>query len=514
MKEKHVFGMEDVVKIFLGILIFLMGAMFVYINLVQYKLGLNADVAAEGLVARAIWESKEWLPKEWYWGNELRIISTPNIAALFYGISKSMCLSMGLSCIVAGAFVIGGVYYLCQALDFSVIQKLLLIFLIMMLPNSKVQIELMFIYGGYYAFHVGTYFITLGIYARMLKGKKVGKIIPAIAFLLHFLIGMQGVRGLLMVTGPLMAVEVVRRVYIWWCTKEWKDRNNLITGFVLVLNVLEYLGGKFPKSVGYPLSRNIRKAPQKLFGIVLPDFFKTLDWGNIPTIEKTVFAVCLGLVLYLAIYVVIKGIGKKKISQEEWIFMNFFVSVFLTMAALTFTTVESSSRYFLPIYFAMAMCLAMFLGKEKTIIKIGLFLAIAVLFTGNYRRVYYPSLTDKSYEDDAFAQVGEYLIQEGYEYAYADFERANTITVYMDGEIQVSAVNSFSEMDVCKCLSSRKWYVPNVPKESKTAYIVSDSRMAEMEEFLAKHSDDVEFKMKIDIYNIYGSDNNYSILLD
>ena len=128
MKEKQIFDKKNIGNIFLGILIVLLGAAFVYINLAQYRSGLNADVAAEGLLARVMWESKEWLPKEWYWGNELRIISTPNIAALLYGISESMCLSMGLSCIVAGAFVIGGVYYLCQALDFSVIQKLLLIF--------------------------------------------------------------------------------------------------------------------------------------------------------------------------------------------------------------------------------------------------------------------------------------------------------------------------------------------------------------------------------------------------
>lgn len=514
MREKQFFDKKNIGNIFLGILIFSLGAVFVYVNLVQYKLGLNADVAAEGLLARAMWESKEWLPKEWYWGNELRIISTPNIAAFFYGISKSMCLSMGISCIVAGGFVIGGVCYLGQALNFSVTQKLLLIFLTMMLPNNKVQIELMYIYAAYYAFHVGTYFLTLGIYTKLLKKQKVGIVTIGIACLLHFLIGMQGVRGLLMITGPLMAVEVLRRIYLWWSRKEWKNGNNLITGVVVLLNILQYLGGKFPKSVGHSLSRNIRKAPQKLFGTVIPDFLNTFDWRNISTIEKIIFIICICLVLYLAANIMLKGIRKKEIPQDEWIFMNFFVSVLLTMAALTFTTVESSSRYFLAVYFAIAMCLSMLMGKEKRILRIGLFGVIVILFAGNYGRVYKPMLTDKSYENHIFAQVGEYLLQEGYEYAYADFERANTITVFMDGKIQVSPVNSFSQMDVCKSLSSRKWYVPNVPKESKTAYIISDSRMPEMEEFLSKHSGEVELKKKIGILNIYGSDYNYSVLTD
>ena len=231
-------------------------------------------------------------------------------------------------------------------------------------------------------------------------------------------------------------------------------------------------------------------------------------------VEKIAFIVCICFVVYLAGYVVIKGIRKKEIPKEEWIFMNFFVSVLLTMTALTFTTVESSSRYFLVIYFAIAMCLAMLIGKENRMLNIGIVGVIAVLLVSNFNRVYYPLLTDQSYQDHTYAKVGEYLIQEGYEYAYADFERANTITVFHDGKIQVSPVNSFSQMDVCKSLSSRKWYVPNVPRESKTAYIVSDYRMPEMEEFLSRHSGEIEFKMKIGILNIYGSDYNYSVLTD
>lgn len=514
MKEKQILSRKNIVNIFLAILIFALGVTFIYINLVQYKLGLNADVAAEGLLAKVIWESKEWLPSEWYFGNELRLISTPNFAALFYGLSSDICFSMGVSCIVAGAFVMGGAYYLCQSLDFSVTQKLLLLFLIMMLPNNKSMIELMFIYAAYYAFHVGTYFITLAIYLKLLKRKTVKKVTIAVTFLLHFLIGMQGVRGLLMITGPLMAVEVLRRVYLWWSRKEWKNGNNQITGFVLVLNVVEYIGGKFPKSVGHPLSRNIRKAPQKLFEIVLPDFFNTFEWRNITTVERIALIVCLCLILYIAFSVVVKGIRKKEIVEDDWIFMNFFISLLLTMAALTFTTSESSSRYFLVVYFAIAMSLVMLLEKESLILKSSLALLITVLFVGNFYRVYYPSLTDKSYKNDIYVQMGEYLLQEGYERAYSGFDTSNTMTVFNDGKIQVSPVNSYSDMDVCKCLASRKWYVPNVPKESKTAYIVSDYRMEEMEEFLRKHPEDVEFKIKFGIFNIYGSDYNYSVLTD
>lgn len=513
MKEKQVLNRKNLVNIFLVILIFLLGAVFVYINLVQYKLGLNADTAGEGLLAKVMWESKEWIPKDWYFGNELRLISATNCAALFYGISNSLCFSMGMGCVVASAFVIWGASYLCKELDFSMTQKLLLIFLFMMLPNNKVQIELLFLYAAYYAVHIGLYFITLAIYLKMIKKRKISKVTIAVTFLLHLLLGMQGVRGLLIVTGPLMAVEVLRRIYLWWCTKEWKDGNNFITGFVVVLNVLEYLGGKFPKSIGYPLSRNIRKAPQKLFEIVLPDFLNTFEWNNISSGEKIVLIMCLVLLLYLAISVLLQGIKKKSIVQENWVFLNFFVSVLLTIAALTFTTVDSSSRYFVVVYFAIAMSLVMVLEKENKFIKSAIVFVIAVIFVGNCCRTYYPMLTDKSYENNVYVQVGEYLLQEGYERAYSDFEKSNTLTMYNDGKIQISAINSFSDMEVCKWLTSNKWYVPNVPKNSKTAYVVPEYCMGEMEEFLEEH-EDVEFKTQIGIYHIYGSDYNYSKLVD
>lgn len=513
MKDKQILKQNNIVNIILIILILGLGTIFVYINLVQYKLGLNADIAAEGLLAKVIWESKEWIPSEWYFSTESRLISVADCAAVFYGMSKSICLSMGLSCIVAGIFIIGSLCYLCIQLEFSTTQKLFFVFLVMMLPNNKAQIELLFIYAGHYAFHIGLYFLTLALYLKMLKKKKIGRVTVGTILLLHFILGVQGVRGVLMITGPLMTVEVVRRVYLWWSRQEWRREDNAITCFAFMLNVLGYLGGKIPISIGQPLSRNIRKAPQKLFETVLPDFLNTFDWIHISKAEKIVVVLCLVLMLYLIVSILGKGIKKENIEEENWILMNFFVSVLLTIAALVFTTVDSSSRYFVTVYFAIAMCVVVLIETENKFLKSSLIFMMTVLFVGNCYRMYYPMIIDKTYKDNVYVQVGEYLVQEGYEQAYSDFEKANTLTVYNDGKIQISAVNSFADMEVCKWLTSRKWYVPNVPKESKTAYVVPDYCIEEIEKFLDDH-EDVEFKTKIGIYSIYGSDYNYSMLVD
>lgn len=293
-----------------------------------------------------------------------------------------------------------------------------------------------------------------------------------------------------------------------------EKKDNQTTFFVIMLNLSEYAGSKIPISVGYPLSRNIRKAPEKLFTIVLPDFFNSFEWDNISYIERVSFITLLLLVLILSVFIVIKGLKKLNITEEEWVLITIVVSIVLTIAALTFTTVESSKRYFVLVFFAIAFGIAMVWKRNSGIVKSVLVLMMLVILVGNYRTIYDPMIIDKSFINSEYVQVGEYLIQEGYENAYTDFDHANTMTVANDGKIRVAAVASVSNMEICKWMSSKKWYVPNVSKESKTAYIISDYNMEEFEAFFKEHQDTIEFKTKIGRFSIYGSDYNYSKLTD
>lgn len=514
MKKKKLLEHNNIVNIILTILILFIGIVFVYLNLVQYKVGLNADIASEGLLAKVIWESKEWIPDEWYFSTEARLISVANCAALFYGMTKNICLSMGLAVIVAGMFVLAGLWYLCKELSFTLTQKLLMILGTMILPNNMIMLELIFVRAGHYAFHIGLYFFTLAIYLKMLKKVKVRKLEIVINLLLHLVIGIQGSRGILMITGPLLAVEFVRHIYIWW-SKQKVKREDIITGcFVIVINVAGYLGGKIPLSVKMPISKHIRNAPRKIVEDVIPNFFNVFSWGSISWVEKIVYIACLVLVVYLVIDIVVKGIKRKEIGVEKWIFLNFFASVMLTAMAVAFTTMGSANRYYVVIYFAIAMGISIMMQSDKKIIKSSLLFIVGILFVTNCYRLYYPWVTDNSYENNAFVQVGEYLIQEGYEYGYSDFVNANTITVYSDEKIQVSGIDTFAEMKIGKWLTSKKWYVPNVPQNSKTAYIVPDHKLNEIEEFINKNPGAIEFKTQIKHLYIYGSEYNYSKLTD
>ena len=160
----------------------------------------------------------------------------------------------------------------------------------------------------------------------------------------------------------------------------------------------------------------------------------------------------------------------------------------------------------------MAICV---LWKyDYKVMKAGLALVVMAIFVGNYQRVYSPMLYDNGYQNNTYVQIGEYLMQEGYENAYTGFEFANIITVANDGKIQVSAISSFSNMEISRWLTSKRWYVPNVPRESKTAYLVTEAKLEEFAPFLEAHKEELEYKTKIGWFYIYGSDYNYTKLVD
>lgn len=502
-----------IINIFLMILIGLLVVMFAFVNIVQYKLGLNADVASDGVLASILWNSKEWVPDEWYIANETRLVGIANIASVFYGLTKNICLSMGLACIVGMMLILVSALVLCRELKFNFTESLLFLLLVLLLPNNKIQLELMYIYAAYYSIHIAVCFFSLALYLKLINKKRTHMLFYIFILGIHFLLGAQGVRGILMVTGPMLAVEVMRRAYLWWCGVRWDKRENSVTLYALLLNIVEFAGGLLPVSIGIPMSRNIRKAPEKLIHVVLSDFFSAFDWESISFLEKIAFAIGL-VIVFLEIFKIIqKAILKKEISGEEWIFTNFAASVFLTIMALTFTTVDSSSRYFVMMFIAIAMAIVMIWKRDSKIINVVLAVVVIIWGIGNFARVYCPMVTDQSYKNSEYIKVGNYLIQEGYEYAYTNFDHANTFTVMNDGKVQVCAVDSLGKMNICKWMTSKKWYVPNVEENSRTAYIISEHRLQEFEEFLQKHSD-VKYETTIDGFHIYGSDINYSKLTD
>ncbi|MBO5485329.1 MAG: hypothetical protein J5988_00135, partial [Eubacterium sp.] len=92
------------------------------------------------------------------------------------------------------------------------------------------------------------------------------------------------------------------------------------------------------------------------------------------------------------------------------------------------------------------------------------------------------------------------------------FENANTMTVLSGGAVRVAPVNSVSKMDICKWMTSTDWYVPGVPYEETTAYVITEAEMEEFKKLQEEYEDAFQYLIKIGKYYIYSADYNFSNL--
>ena len=511
-KSKAKINKNTPIEIILFVLIVLQTGIIFYVNLAHYNYNLNADIASEGLLARLIWESGEWVPSTWYVAEETRVFDVANLAALFYGVTDNMQLSVGLACCVMTVGIMLSAYYFVSGLKLELVQKEIFLLLCMILPNNFMIIELFYLFASYYSPHIIALFLTLGIYARSLDNS-LNHAYLIITLVLHFMLGVQGVRGILVIAGPVFAVEIVRAVYAWYRKAKYTKEDVKILVWSFLLIVIGFAGGLLPFAVGEELSRNIRKAPSKFVHNILPDMLKSIGFQDANHwIEKLVllfFMIAAIIVLSMILY---HGIMKQKLGPREWTYLVLFGSPVATAVIAAFTTVESSGRYYFVFIMAMALAVTL-LWNRKEKAKTALFMVfITGLFVVNFVKVYRPILQSEDLVNDSRYHVVRFLEENGYKRAYSSFEQSNTMTSMCNGRVQVSPVASFEKMDICKWMASTDWYCPNVPLEEKTAYVVSEYFIEEFEKFEEKHQDTIVFETKIGQYYIYGSEYNYSVL--
>ena len=339
-------------------------------NLFHYNYKMNSDIGAETVLGRLIWDSKKIIPVSWYPSTETRIIATPQVAALFYGLTGNMDLSMGLACCTMTIGIVLAIWFFMKEPGCSRISRLLMCLLCLGLSGNIIILELLYIFAGYYAIHVMVFFFIMNCYSSLLqKERKENKNLRKklfwkcmIGLILAFLLGMQGTRGILITFGPLFGIEVIRVLYERICRRknlekgiiqrEQSSRGSFL--WVSGLLVLSFLGTKMPFSSGQEISRNIRNGFIKLIQVVLPDTWRAIGFSEGALVRN----ICLGIlalnVMIWVIVLLVHMLKWQKLDSLEWCFLVTAASPVVTAFIVAFTTVESSERYYFMWIFSMA----------------------------------------------------------------------------------------------------------------------------------------------------------------
>lgn len=500
-----------------GILLFLLliGAT----NIFHFNFRMNSDTAADAIYGKLVWESKEIVPDRWYIATETQIICTPNIAALFYGLTGNMVLSEGLACCTMTILILISVLYFGRILHFQRQERFLFAFLCLMLPADYILLELSYLFAAYYAIHVIILFFTLGAYLEGLRDKSVKWVKMAAGVLFALLLGMQGARGVLVIYGPLFGMMVIHNLYHIYCGKK-KDRSDIIVSlWTVILLAVSFLGMLFPRSVGQELSRNIRNGFHKLWSVVIPDMVRALGFDDSQPVLGRICALLLFLVVICwLIDILYRMCRKEELKTEEWGGVILLSSPIVSALIVAFTTVESTKRYYFQFTYVVAYVTILFFRrmiKDKAYqrwLRLGITFAIVILAIERLHHIYVPILKSEEPPQSESYEVVRYLEENDFPISYSTFENANMMTVLSNGKIRVAAVATVEKMDACKWVSSMDWYAPSIPYETRTAYVIPEAEMGNFENFLALHEDDVQLETQIGRFYIYSSDYNFSCL--
>ena len=192
-------------------------ALFALINFRYMPRFIDGDIYADMELAREIWRKKSLFPDNWVYGNQYYTVATPVIAALFYGLTGSMNLSMALATTLMSVLILLSFWWMLRPFVFQGVTILAALLLFVAAPMAdgllrEPQGQLFFTLASYYACYLVTLCLVFGDYARAaLRPEKGFRPLAFLAALvLSFLTGMQSLRQTVIMVLPLLAVEFLR----------------------------------------------------------------------------------------------------------------------------------------------------------------------------------------------------------------------------------------------------------------------------------------------------------------
>ena len=428
--------------------------LFGFLNFRGFARLALADMYADTLCARLMWEAKSLFPRRFLFGNQFYVVATPVLAALFYGLCGSMNTAMALATTVMSLLILLSMDWMLRPVLKKPWQRLaaLLAFVGLLFGPGSARREdgtqLFFVLCSYYACYVITEFVVLGDYARArLSGDRR---LPALllAAFLCFCTGMQSLRQTCITVLPLLGFEgigLLRRLIRHKPAFPPKRRAMLARAEVYTLSNL--LGIAAIRLI-HPLQHTIYEGASLFSGSTLAqelaetrnalhvvtgfEYTKSSIGGPFFTV---MFVFCLLLVAWALVLLLRAWRCEADASALFWLLS--LLACAAVIAASFFTSVSLRAIYLFPWYFLPALSYAVLTARLRplyTKLVTGCLILLAAC------NLYF------SYRNDVEAvlsevptpaqQVCDYALENGYRYLYGNQSLgAPQIAVYSDGRL-------------------------------------------------------------------------------
>ena len=191
-------------------------ALYAYADFKGFARLSTTDMYEDTLVARLMWEGGTLFPKRYLFGNQLYVIATPALSALFYGLTGSMNLAMALATTCMSLLLLLSLDWMLRPFTKRPLPRAaaLLAAVGLFFGPGSIRREdgpqLFYVMCSFYACYTITNFVVMGDYARARLDSRPR--LPALlaALALCFCTGLQSPRQTAVTVLPLLCLEGLR----------------------------------------------------------------------------------------------------------------------------------------------------------------------------------------------------------------------------------------------------------------------------------------------------------------
>ncbi len=401
-------------------------------NLAGDPILYQTDMYTDMMYAVRVWETGSLFPHGWVFGNQLYVLATPVLAAVFYGLTADMMLSMGLASCVMTVLVLLSFVWMLRDRTRGLLGCVLLVSLHFLVGDPVYSMkgwQLFFTMCSYYSCYLIAAFLAFGCYLRSWDGKPRGLVIACV---LAFAMGIQSLRQTAVMICPLLAIEGCCALYRLWkkeklwnaslvtvCCLSFANLAGLATAKLLPIAQVEIFGGIGLNGIGEML-RGIVPAVQTALSMLVPGQYTLLLWA----------VAVVGVPLWcLVLYVTVKARDRGGVLC----LLLFTVSPLVILAIDILTTMAVRDIYYFMLIPMAAVAAALLYAHGGKYFRGLVLLGTVGLFGLNCLT---GLLTAPEYSDsERYADVAASLVERGITTVYSPWNCGEQLALASDGDI-------------------------------------------------------------------------------
>lgn len=449
-------------------------SVFCVINFDGFERFCTGDMYEDTYIAKLFWEQKTVFPENWVFGNQYYVITTPVLAALFYGMGLSLNTAMAAATTVMTLLILVSFFWMLR--PFAKWHECLLGCALMLAVVSgpyivdTIEGQIFYLMCSYYAAYLITLFVVFGAYVRGLKGCSYAAFVPmaVVSVVLSFCTGMQSLRQTAIMVLPMGIYEIIRwapripevartlrTLRTYQNTRPLKrvmfrklerEKGTMLALLIFFANMLGYgvvklinprnvtIYGEVQGQSVLERQENLQTAVRGLQSVTGLKYLNTETWNGF------VGGFCLFLLALVLVAVVLRHREK---SRREGLFPYLDLCV-LSLASVffisVFTDVALRSIYFFvwyPLAAVAGVVVFRLLSRQG---KAVLAVVLTVFMVANLNVSYSECVEDaRSEEVPLEAEVAQWIVDHGYTIIYGEWNSATEIAAWTDGKATAGA---------------------------------------------------------------------------